>query len=59
VFRPDTGVALVTFAILADPDHEMYNAVDWQFVEKAIVGDLDGGEQGLFGFKAGHLPASL
>jgi hypothetical protein len=52
----------VTFAVLADPNHEMYDEVDGRFVEKLIVGDLDGGEQELFGFKAGHppvLPAGL
>jgi hypothetical protein len=44
----------VTFAVLADPNHKMYDAVDGRFVEKLIVGDLDGGEQELFWFKAGN-----
>jgi hypothetical protein len=53
---------LVTLAVLADPNHKMYDADDGRFVEKLIVGDLDGGEQELFWFKAGHppvLPAGL
>jgi hypothetical protein len=53
---------LVTVAVLADPNHKMYDAVDGQFVEKLIVSDLDGCEQELLWFKAGHppvLPAGL
>jgi hypothetical protein len=52
----------VTFAVLADPNYKMYDAVDGRFVEKLIVGDLDGGEKELFWFKAGNpqvLPPGL